>query len=153
MPETVLSTPVVTKPEFTWVTPVLCVGDLVASLEHYENVLGFDRRWQWSEAQAFEEPGHPSFACVSRGEISLFLCEKGQGQPGAWLCLNVRTRDELEALFREYRASGAIILEEPQDRSWGMREMIVQDLDGNTFRIGLPTDSEDETAACNEAAN
>ena len=30
MPETVLSTPVVTKPEFTWITPVLCVGDLVA---------------------------------------------------------------------------------------------------------------------------
>lgn len=126
------------KPGFCWITPVLCVNDLVASLEHYEKVLGFDRTWQWSEASAFEEPERPTFACVSRGEYSLFLCEKGQGNPGAWICLQVRTRDELETLFEEYKASGATIIEEPQDCSWGMREMVVQDLDRNTFRIGTP---------------
>ena len=153
MSGTILSTAIATKPEFTWITPVLCVSDLVASLTHYERVLGFDQRWQWSEAQAFEETARPSFACVGRGEIGLCLCEKGQGHPDAWICLNLRTRDELEALFKEYQASGALILEEPQDRSWRMREMIVQDLDGNTFRIGLPTDSEDKTAECAQSAN
>ena len=49
----------------------------------------------------------------------------------------MKTRAELDSLFQEYKASGADIVEEPQDRSWGMREMIVRDLDGNTFRMGL----------------
>ena len=34
------------------------------------------------------------------------------------------------------RASGANILEPPEDRTWGMRELLVADIDGNTFRIG-----------------
>lgn len=144
MSEIMLST--VAKPGFHWITPILCVNDLVASLDHYEKILGFDRTWQWSEEKAFDEPARPSFACVTRGEISLFLSEKAQGHPGAWLCLNVRTREDLASLFEEYRASGATILEAPQDRSWGMREMVVRDLDGNTFRIGLPI--ADEVPEC-----
>ena len=43
---------------------------------------------------------------------------------------------ELQSLFEEYRTSGAKIIEEPHDCSWGMREMIVEDPDGNTFRMG-----------------
>lgn len=146
MSETII--PAVTKPGFSWITPVLWVNDLVVSLEHYEKVLGFDRTWQWSEEKAFDEPARPSFACISRGEISLFLSEKAQGHSGTWLCLNVRMREELATLFEEYKASGATILEEPRDRSWGMREMVVQDPDGNTFRIGLPT--VEEVAECGE---
>jgi uncharacterized glyoxalase superfamily protein PhnB len=125
------------KPSFNSLTPILCVNDLVTSLKHYEKVLGFAKTWQWSEARRFDEPDMPSFACVTRGDCSVFLCEKGQGTPGAWICLNVPTRNDLDNLFKEYQASGAIILEEPKDRPWGMREMRVRDLDGNTFRIGV----------------
>ncbi len=125
---------------FSWVTPVLCVSDMIASLDHYEKVLGFEIAWQWSESEAFEGPEKPTFACVCRGEISLFLCEQGQGNPGSWLSLNLRTLDELEQIHKEYLKAGASIIEEPQDCSWGMREMWVEDPDGNTFRIGSPLD-------------
>jgi uncharacterized glyoxalase superfamily protein PhnB len=124
------------KPGFTSLTPVLCVNDLAASLTHYERVLGFTRLWQWSSERAFEEPARPTFACVERGECALFLCEKGQGTPGAWICLNVCTLAELDALYAEYQQSGAAIVEPPHDCTWGMREMLVHDLDGNTFRMG-----------------
>ena len=126
------------KVGFSWMTPVLCVTDLVKSLEHYQKVLGFDISWQWSENDAFDEKSAPTFACACRGEISVFLCEKGQGNPGTWLSLNVKNKDELEQLFLEYKNSSAHIEEEPVDCSWGMREMLVKDLDGNTFRIGCP---------------
>lgn len=126
---------------FNWITPVVCVSDLPRSLEHYESVLGFDINWAWSEGQEFEEKTSPTFACVCRGEISIFLCEKGQGNPGSWLCVNVANVDELEAIFAEYKDSGANIVEPPQDYSWGMREMVVQDQDGNTLRVGCSVEN------------
>lgn len=124
------------KPGFSWVTPILCVSDLPGSLEHYEQTLGFEIAWRWSETEAFETPDHPTFACVCRGDISLFLCENGQGNPGSWICLNVRNADELDALHQEYRRSSADIAEPPSDRSWGMREMLIRDPDANVLRIG-----------------
>lgn len=123
---------------FSWVTPILCVSNLVKSLEHYEKVFGFEINWKWSESATFGDQEKPTFACVCRGEISIFLCENCQGIPGAWLSLNVRNRQELSELHTEYRLAGAEILEEPLDRSWGMCEMIVRDPDGNIFRVGCP---------------
>ena len=124
------------SPGFCWLTPVLCVNDLPLSLAHYQDVLGFDISWKWSESDEFAEPTSPTFACVTRGECSLFLCQQGQGSPGAWICLNVPNLEALEEIFVEYKRVGADIVEQPEDRSWGMREMVVRDLDGNTFRIG-----------------
>lgn len=129
------------EPGFCWLTPVLCVTDLLKSLEHYQEVLGFDVSWTWSETDEFSEPVSPTFACVQRGECSLFLCQQGQGNPGAWICLNVDSREALEELFAQYENAGADIPEQPADRPWGMREMIVRDLDGNTFRMGCQLES------------
>ncbi len=130
------------KVGFSWVTPVLCVSDLLQSLTYYQQVLGFELSWQWSEHGEFAETSAPTFACVNRGEISLFLSEKHQGKPGAWLCLNVSHLAELERLYQEYQAASARIIEAPQNCPWGMREMLVEDLDGNTFRIGCLAEPE-----------
>jgi len=126
----------VSKVGFEFLTPVLCVKNVPASLDHYEKVLGFSISWSWSAETAFEQPKHATFACVQRGEISLFLCEQGQGNPGSFISLFVCTLEALDEIFEEYKKSGAKIIEEPTDRIWGMREMWVEDLDGNTFRIG-----------------
>lgn len=128
------------KAGFNWITPVLCVSNLSQSLKHYETVLGFDISWQWSEGEAFDEGEKPTFACVSRGEICIFLCERGQGNPGSWICLNVEDRAALDSVYREYQARTADIVEAPTDCPWGMREMLVRDPDGNTFRIGSVAD-------------
>ena len=127
------------EPGFHWMTPVLCVTDLPASLDYYTGKLGFAVSWSWSDGARFDEDEHPTFACVRRGDSCLFLCERGQGNPGSWICLNVRTRDELNRLFAEYEASGATILQPPTEEPWGMVEMLVEDPDGNTFRMGVPT--------------
>lgn len=124
------------KPGFSWLTPVLCVTNLSKSLEHYEKVLGFDVSWKWSENEEFKEETNPTFACVTRGDCSIFLCEKGQGNPGSWICLNVSNRDELDQIFQEYKNNAADIAEEPTDYPWGMCEMLVRDIDKNVFRIG-----------------
>ncbi len=63
------------KPGFSWIIPVLCVHELVKSLMHYEQILGFNVSWKWSENETFENPNHPTFTCVSRADCSVFLCE------------------------------------------------------------------------------
>ena len=128
--------PVKAPPGFTWATPILCVNDMPQSLQHCRDVLGFEIAWSWSDHDAFDAPQAPTFACVCRGDISIFLCEQDQGKPGAWVCLNVADRDALMTLHAEYAAAGACIDEPPEDRSWGMCEMLVRDPDGNVFRIG-----------------
>ena len=45
-------------------------------------------------------------------------------------------RNSQNLIFQEYQLSGADIVEDPIDKPWGMREMLVKDIDGNTFRIG-----------------
>lgn len=126
-----------TRPGFSWGTPVVFVRDLVATLKYYEKILGFDRTWLWSDGRAFAETERPTLACVVRGDYGLFLSQKPDMQDRGLVCLNVRTYDDLDFLFQEYKLTGAHITEIPQDRPWGMRDMAVQDPDGNILRIGL----------------
>ncbi len=75
--------------------------------------------------------------------VSLFLGQDRQGVAGAWVHLNVASLDALDALHEEYRARGARVVEPPTDCPWGLREMLVEDLDGNTLRVGAPLADED----------
>ena len=111
-----------TAVRFGGVSPVLPVGGLAASIDHYVRVLGFTLDW---------EDG-TGFASVSRGECSLFLCEREQGHPGTWVWIGV---DDVEALAEEYRGAGARIRHPPTNYPWAL-EMQVEDPDGNVLRLG-----------------
>ena len=103
-------------------TPIFRVGSLPASIGHYVRVLGFALDWEF----------HGIFASVSRGKFSLFLCENDQGHPGTWAWIGVNDAD---AVFDEYRASGAAIRRPPTNFPWAY-EMQVEDPDGNVLRLG-----------------
>jgi len=111
--------------EFTFATPILSVKDFAASMDYYVNKLGFEKKWDW---------GTPAnFGCVERGDVTMFLFEGAQGQPGTCVAIGMTNIDEL---FEEYKRSGAIIIEPPANRPWGSREMLVGDPDGHCFRMG-----------------
>ena len=119
--------------EFEVTTPILRVGNLAASIEHYTTVLGFHLDWG----------GPGGFASVSRGRCTVFLCEGDQGHAGGWVWIGV---GDAAALHEEYRASGARIRHPPTNYPWAY-EMQVEDLDGNVLRMGSeplpgPTDGE-----------
>ena len=109
--------------------PIFSVKSVPASIEHYVNVLGFEKAWDWGEP--------PTFGCVCRDEVSIFFCEGGQGQPGMWISIFV---DDVDELYKEYQASGANIRQPPTTFEWRMREMNVEDPDGHRLRIGHTTE-------------
>ena len=106
------------------IIPILNVRNVPASIDYYVNVLGFKLDWGWNDP--------PDFAGISRGDYAIMLCENGQGHPGTWLWMGVENADEF---YEEYKASGAIIRDEPINYPWAY-ELRVEDLDGHVLRIG-----------------
>jgi len=126
--------PPVNPTQFHGVIPILNVKSVEDSLEHYTRVLGFRADWDWPADQ-----DDKTFASVTNGTATVFLCEDGQGSAGVWTYYTVAN---LDALHRNYRKTGADITQAPRDEPWGMREMLVKDIDGHVLRIGqaLPHD-------------
>ena len=125
-----------TPTAFRAATPILNVASVEDSIEHYTDVLGFELHWDWSN----DEPDK-TFASIVNGAVEVFLCERCQGGDETWVYYNVA---DVDALHERYRASGAEITEAPADRPWGMREMLVEDLDGHVLRIGQPIKDDHE---------
>ena len=95
-----------------------------------------------SNAKVQKVADPPDFGGVSRDNYSIMLCEDGQGHPGTWLWMGVEDADEF---YEEYKASGAIIRDEPTNYPWAY-ELRVEDLDGHVLRIGsAPKEDEPHT--------
>jgi len=108
--------------EFGGVTPVLRVNNAAASRDYYVQALGFQVDFEYEDY----------FVSVSRGKTHLFLCQGDQGHPGSWVWIDGK---DVDALYLEYKASGAKIRHPPTNYSWAL-EMQVEDLDGNVLRFG-----------------
>lgn len=122
--------------DFECVTPILNVKNLQASMDYYVHKLGFEKKWDWGDP--------PDFGCVRRGQVEIFLCEGSQGQPGMWMSIFM---DDVDALYEEYKKSGATILNAPTNYPWQTREMLVEDLDGHRFRMsGEPAGPADQSS-------
>ena len=102
--------------------PIFRVADMAASVRYYVEVLGFTNA-DW---------GTDEFTSVNRDRAGIYLCRGGQGQPGTWAWIGV---EDVEALHREYIASGATILHAPANYPWAL-EMKVVDPDGHVLRLG-----------------
>jgi catechol 2,3-dioxygenase-like lactoylglutathione lyase family enzyme len=107
------------------VVPVLYSSDIKRSIRYYTQVLGFGGEWEWDDP--------PTFGGVSRDLVQLFFCKEAQGHPGTWIAINV---DDVDELFENIRAKGGSIISPPEDKAWGLREMLVQDPDGHIIRFG-----------------
>ena len=117
---------------FTGGHPILNVKNVVESLDYYCNTLGFQDVFHWSR----EDTPPWTFAQVCRGNFFVYLCQQAQGGPGMWMYLNLASPKDLTALYQEYQAHAVKITEPPTDQPWGMREMLIEDVDGHVLRIG-----------------
>jgi predicted enzyme related to lactoylglutathione lyase len=116
---------VIAMNEFACVIPILNVKNFAVSMDYYVNKLGFTKKWDWGTP--------PSFGCVARGKVEIFLSEGGQGQAGMWMSIFM---EDVDALHAEYKKSGALIRQPPTNMPWRVREINVQDPDGHRLRMG-----------------
>jgi uncharacterized glyoxalase superfamily protein PhnB len=115
--------------------PVLCgsatvfvVNDVLRSVEHYRDVLGFKTEFTY---------GQPAFyAGVERDGVVIHLraASETERRPGQG-AVNVFVTD-VDALYEELKARGARTLNEPKDYAYGMRDFEINDIDGNQLCFG-----------------
>ena len=109
-------------------TPILRVEDIEKSLAYYTGPLGFKLDWRTG-----------TFLSVSRDRCHIMLCQGEQGHPGTWLWIGA---EDVEVLYAEWSASGAMLRQKPTNFPWGSREIQVTDPDGHVLRFG--SDATDE---------
>jgi predicted enzyme related to lactoylglutathione lyase len=121
------------KPAFRSVAPQFTVSDVVRTAKYYSDVLGFQTNG------FFGEP--PVFTIVSRDAVEFFFNQ----DPAA--ASNPRVRSQVgydayihmagvDELAEELRARGARIIEGPEDREYGMRELVIEDCNGLILAFG-----------------
>lgn len=111
---------------------MLRVTDARASEKFYCQKLGFKKSWEFDPGE-----GEPVFIEVTRDKVSLHLSEHaGDGPLGVQIYINVANAG---LLYDELSSNGVSIDDPPYDAEWGHTVFELQDLDGNTLRIGSPT--------------
>jgi uncharacterized glyoxalase superfamily protein PhnB len=109
------------------------VKDVLQSVEHYRDVLGFRVEFTY---------GEPAFyAGVERDNVAIHLqaASETKRHPGHG-AINVFVTG-VDALYQELKSRGARTMEEPADRPYGMRDFDIVDLDGNQLCFGESTSS------------
>ena len=108
---------------------VFVVKDVLRSVQHYCEVLGFHTEFTY---------GEPTFyAGVERDGVLIHLqaASETKRQPGHG-AVNVFVTD-VDTLYRELQSKGARTLKEPKDYPYGMRNFDIHDLDGNQLCFGM----------------
>jgi predicted enzyme related to lactoylglutathione lyase len=107
---------------------ILRVSNMSISVRYYVDVLGFTNA-EW---------GTDDFTLLNRDKAFIYLCRGSQGQAGTWVWVGVKVAD---ALFSEYKASGARITQPPRNYPWAY-EFHVEDPDGHVLRFGCEPKSD-----------
>jgi catechol 2,3-dioxygenase-like lactoylglutathione lyase family enzyme len=129
---------------FVAAVPQFAVPDLVRTAEYYRDVLGFQIAGYWDgERVSFGTDPHPVFAIVWRDQVQVFFNRADQSD-----VRTTRAEDApntylrvigIDALAEELRARGADILDGPEDRIYGQRELVVKDCNGLILCFGEDT--------------
>ena len=121
------------RPMMAGSATVFVVSDIAAGLAYYRDVLGFQVTFGY---------GQPlSYACLCRDEVALHLLASSRTKrlPGhGAICVFVRDVDQI---YAEVSGRGARLLNQPEDRDYGMRDFDVVDTDGNQLTFGMGTDA------------
>jgi catechol 2,3-dioxygenase-like lactoylglutathione lyase family enzyme len=129
---------------FVAAVPQFTVPDLVRTAEYYRDVLGFQIAGYWDGEHVSLVPDtSPVFAIVWRDQVQVFFSRADQpvvrkrpaeGAPDAYLRVI-----GIDALAEELRTRGAEILDGPEDRVYGQRELVVTDCNGLILCFGENT--------------
>jgi uncharacterized glyoxalase superfamily protein PhnB len=116
------------KPAIEGAATIFVVRDLLRSIEHYRDVLGFHVEFTY---------GEPAFyAGVERDHLLIHLqaSQRTKRQPGHGAIYAFT--DNVDTLFEELQPKGATILQPPKDYPYGMRDFSITDIDGNQLSFG-----------------
>jgi len=123
-----------------WISPMLTVKDVDASLKFYAEAFGFE-----SGGSIQDEAGKTNYAnMMYKGQMVLMMMpEQSWGSPAVApntsgtpspVGLYVYC-DDVDARYEQAKQAGAMVLEQPTDMFWGDRVTRLQDSDGHVWNF------------------
>jgi catechol 2,3-dioxygenase-like lactoylglutathione lyase family enzyme len=107
------------------VIPVFHVKDVDASARFYMDILGFSQSFRYG-----------TYVGLRLGKCELHICPPGDHGPrigggnAYFIC------DKVDEYFTQIKTAGAQPKSTPADRTYGMRDFVVFDPDGNQLSFG-----------------
>lgn len=108
------------------VFPTLLVSNIVTAVDFYVSRLGFSQRFTWGDP--------PTYAGVDLGEVTLHL-QQNKYYPIGPSEVNFII-DNADVLYDFHKTNGVEIVEEIDDRPYGIRDYMIKDVDGNFIGFG-----------------
>lgn len=115
----------------------LGVNDLQASIDFYENKLGWKRSEMSNDDLVLYELNGIHLGLYSKDELAKDATVKpdGEGFRGFTLSHNVWSEKEVDELIAALRKKGVKIIKDPQKVFWGGYSSYIADPDGNLWEI------------------
>ena len=110
---------------FRKVTPGFHVSDFDRAVEFWTKVLGFE--------VTFTNGSPPCFAILKRDDTAIHFGVNTE-KAGTGHCHFVV--EGVDDLYSACKTAGVEIKQAPKEQSWGLRDMIIADPDGNTMEVG-----------------
>ena len=130
---------------FHGVMPHFRVPNVVRTAEYYRDVLGFQLAGYWDGEQVHTDVSKPAvFGIVRRDEVSIHLNRADaatipqvpdDGAYDAYFDVS-----DVDALAEDLHGRGADVLDGPEERVYGRRELVVRDCDGRILGFGEAAD-------------
>ena len=131
---------------FLAAVPQFNVQNLVRTAEYYRDTLGFQIAGYWDGEQVSHAMDNsPLFAILCRDYIQVFFNQAEQSDARAERAEGVYDVyfrvTGVDALASELLARGAEVIEGPESREYGQRELVVKDCNGLLLVFGEATSS------------
>ena len=103
--------------------PELPVADVEEAQRYYRDVLGFDIEWTYPDKE---------IGAVSSGETVIFFRRRTEPfEPAVhWIFAA-----DVDSTYKQLVGSGASIVDDIEDKPWGLRQFTIEDLAGNIFHV------------------
>jgi GNAT superfamily N-acetyltransferase len=109
---------------------IFAVADVEKTIDFYRRVLGFEGQWLWGQP--------PTFGGANWGKVQIMFCQQRElaaqveGHQHFFHC------DDVDGMYARHQANEAPIIEEIENKPWGMREYVVRDINGYHLRFAGP---------------
>ena len=113
--------------------PVIAVTDSWRAEAYYCGVLGFEKLFAYRPDPSRADP---CYLGVARDGVSLHLQSFKRERAGMTDSFLYVT--DVDELFTELSARGAVVQMPPTDQTWGTREVGIRDPDGNVLVFATP---------------
>jgi len=116
---------------FRGAVPVICTADVAGAVRYFEQTLGFEQDWIWGDP--------PVYAGVKAGDAELYITHDPETAaairerrlaPDVFLWVS-----DIEKVYDQHRANGAVIAEELAERPWGVRQYVVREPNGYNLKV------------------